>query len=165
MPESRKTFADWMRSGEALNLPGGAPPPENAPEDGADFYLPPDDAGGEERYFQMRLCRKDGVDERRLRDIARGKAAVEDEIDLHGCTAEEAREHLEMFMRRALSSGARVVEVVHGRGLRAEDGKGVLKAKTRKWLARSDAVLGFIEPRGNGGSVRVLLRKRGKTGA
>ena len=163
MPEGRGGFADWMRSGEALNLPAGARPPEAEVAAAADFFaLPPDDEGGEERYFAMREHRKDGVDNRRLREIARGRAPLEDEIDLHGWTAAEARGQLENFLRRALANGSRVVEVVHGRGLRAEDGKGVLRAKTRKWLARCDMVLGFVEPRNNSGAVRVLLRRCGR---
>ena len=162
MPENRRTFAEWMRTGEALNMPGGFRRPADAPADESVFSLPPDDEGGEDFYFNYGEHRTGGVDDRRLQNIARGKIPVEDEIDLHGWTVEEARLRLEDFLRRALAGGARVVEVVHGRGLRAEDGKGVLRAKTRKWLAKCDAVLGFVEPRKNTGAVRVLLRKRGR---
>ena len=162
MPESRKTFAEWMRSGEALNMPGGFHPAEDAPADAGFFSLPPDDDGGEDFFFNCGEHRKGGVDDRRLQSIARGKVPVDDAIDLHGWTTAEAHWRLEDFLRRALSGGARVVEVVHGRGLRAEDGRGVLRAKTRKWLARCDAVLGFVEPRNNTGAVRVLLRKNSR---
>lgn len=162
MPESPRTFAEWMRSGEALNMPGGMRPPRDdvAPGAAAGFSLPPDDGEANDRaFFHKSVCRKEGVDDRRLQGIARGKTPTEGEIDLHGWTAEEAHARLEDFLRDALAQGMRVVEVVHGRGLRAEDGKGVLRAKTRKWLAQCDAVLGYIEPRKNSGAVRVLLRK------
>lgn len=160
MTDAPKTFAEWMRSGAALNVPGAPLPPTADGRDLTGFHLPPDDGvDGEERFFSMSEHCKGGVDGRRLRDIARGKALVEDELDLHGCTAAEAHERLEEFLRRALSGGLRVVEIVHGRGLGADDGRGVLKAKTRKWLAQCDAALAFVEPRQNPGAVRALLRK------
>lgn len=165
--DAPKSFAEWMRSGAALNMPGGMAPPSREPSTVADaewFSLPPDDEGDEAEFFAMKIFRREGADDRRLQNIARGKVAVEDEIDLHGWSAEEAHSRLEDFLRRALGGGARVVEVVHGRGLRAEDGRGVLRAKTRKWLAGCDMVLGFVEPRNNSGAVRVWLRKNFRRG-
>ena len=172
MPDGRReSFADLVRSGEARIPPGGSPGPAGpggsgraeADFSGSEFFaLQPDDEGGEAEFFAMGEHRKDGANPRRLRDIARGRTRIEDEIDLHGWTAAEAHGRLEDFLRRALADGARVVEVVHGRGLRAEDGKGVLRAKTRKWLARCEMVLGFVEPRNNAGAVRVLLRRGGR---
>ena len=163
MRDGGKSFADWMRDGAALNVPAREPRESSRADSGSDagseFVWPPDCAGNAERFHNLREHRRPGVDNRRMKDIARAKRPPDDEIDLHGCALAEAHWRLGAFLRRAAGDGLRVVEIVHGRGLRADDGRGVLRGKTRQWLVQCEWILAFAELHRNSGAVRALLRK------
>ncbi|HET6377159.1 MAG TPA: Smr/MutS family protein [Methylocella sp.] len=108
--------------------------------------------------------------ERRLRQkLARGKAAPEAVIDLHGMTREQAFLALRAFMIRAQIDGARLVLVVTGKGGRAGSGgdsPGVLRKCVPSWLRAPgyrSIVLGLEEaarPHGGAGALYVRLRRR-----
>ena len=98
-----------------------------------------------------------------LRKLRRGFWPVQDVIDLHGQTSEEARQSLFKFLNYALGKEMRCVSVIHGKGWRAEGGEGVLKIRVRHWLTQFPQVLAFCEPpanAGGGGAVWVLLKAR-----
>ena len=104
--------------------------------------------------------RRGGVPSRLLERLRRGEFAVEDEVDLHGLTAAEAREALRSFLQEALGRGLHCVRVVHGKGLRSGHRGPVLKHAVNVWLRKVDAVVAFASaPRQNGGTgaVYVLL--------
>lgn len=97
-----------------------------------------------------------------LRELRQGRYAVQDELDLHGMTAKEAREALLGFMAEALKRRLRCVRIVHGKGLRSGPGGPVLKVKLNKWLPQWDAVLAFVSaPQRDGGTgaLYVLLSR------
>ena len=103
-----------------------------------------------------------------LRKLKRGEWAVQDELDLHGQRSEEARTMLSAFLAEALKGGLRCIRVIHGKGLRSENGEPVLKRKVGNWLAQRDDVLAFIQARpedGGGGAVMVLLKSKGRRSA
>jgi DNA-nicking Smr family endonuclease len=96
-----------------------------------------------------------------LSKLRRGRWSVQAELDLHGLTAEEARDALADFLLEARARGLRCVRVIHGKGLTSPNKEPVLKGKVRKWLAQWDDVLAYCEaPRhaGGGGAVLILLR-------
>ena len=98
-----------------------------------------------------------------LTKLRRGHWTLQGEVDLHGLTADEARDHLSQFLLDARGRGARCVRVIHGKGLSSPAKEPVLKGKVRRWLAHWDDVLAYCEaPRhaGGGGAVLVLLRGR-----
>jgi len=98
-----------------------------------------------------------------LAKLRRGHWSLQGEVDLHGLTADEARDHLSRFLLDARGRGARCVRVIHGKGLSSPAKEPVLKGKVRRWLAHWDDVLAYCEaPRhaGGGGAVLVLLRGR-----
>lgn len=113
--------------------------------------------------------------ERRLkRDLASGRAGVDDVIDLHGMTQARAHRELVGFLRRAAGSGARLVLVITGKGgAQRESGdwfaeeRGVLRRLAPLWLHASELrsiVLSVEEaarPHGGGGALYVRLRRRG----
>jgi DNA-nicking Smr family endonuclease len=102
-----------------------------------------------------------GVQRQTLRQLRRGGSRVEDEVDLHGLTVAEARPLLIAFLDRCRANGARVVRVIHGKGLRSESGEGVLKGMVASWLVQRADVLAFHEAKpadGGSGAVVVLLR-------
>ena len=97
-----------------------------------------------------------------VKDLHRGRFAVQDYIDLHGCVAEEAESVLRGFLREAKRRGYHCVKIIHGRGLRSPAGP-VLKKLVVDLLSvryRRD-VIGFCSARqsdGGLGALYVLLR-------
>jgi len=108
--------------------------------------------------------------ERRLRQkLARGRAAPEAAIDLHGMRRQEAFVALRQFLARAQIEGARLVLVVTGKGERGALGEGtpgILRQSVPNWLrepAYHAIVVGFEEaqrPHGGAGAFYVRLRRR-----
>ena len=108
--------------------------------------------------------------ERRLRQkLARGRAAPEAAIDLHGMRRQEAFIALRQFLTHAQSEGARLVLVVTGKGERGalgEGAPGILRQSVPHWLREPvyhAIVVGFEEaqrPHGGAGAFYVRLRRR-----
>ncbi|HVO89334.1 MAG TPA: Smr/MutS family protein [Casimicrobiaceae bacterium] len=93
--------------------------------------------------------------------LRRGRWSVQAELDLHGQTAESARDTLADFLLDARYRGLRCVRVIHGKGLTSPNREPILKGRVRKWLAHWDDVLAYCEAPshgGGGGAVLVLLR-------
>jgi DNA-nicking Smr family endonuclease len=102
------------------------------------------------------------VGKRTMRMLSRGKYAVQDEIDLHGMTVDEARPRLADFIDYAAGTGRTCVRVVHGKGLGSGDRGPVLKSAVNRWLRKMNVVLAFVSTRqvdGGTGAVYVLLEK------
>ena len=96
-----------------------------------------------------------------MRRLARGNYAVQAEIDLHGLTVVEAKQHLHQFIADSVLSGHRCVRVVHGKGRGSGERGPVLKPSVNHWLRRWDNVLAFVstpQVHGGTGAVYVLLR-------
>lgn len=154
---------------EVVPLPGRALPPEPAPVPAAAVpvvkaavaaaptpaarWAPPDIAVNTPPA---------GLDDRRWRDLRRGRIAPERTIDLHGRRAQEAHAAVHAFLADAYAEGLRCVAVITGRGSSAEGG--VLRRELPHWLNAPDLrriILGAAHPhRANTGSVHVLLRRR-----
>lgn len=104
---------------------------------------------------------RNGISRMTLRDLRRGRWPIQDELDLHGLTNDEARKLLVEFLHHATQRGLRCVNVIHGKGWRSEGRDGILKVNTRHWLTQHAQVLVFCEAppnAGGGGAVRVLLK-------
>ena len=95
-----------------------------------------------------------------LRKLRRTHWVIQDDLDLHGLTSDEAALETARFLTECKRAGLRCVRIVHGKGLRSRGREPVLKRRIRKLLTRRDEVLAFVEPRaihGGGGAVVVLL--------
>ncbi|MBR0649768.1 Smr/MutS family protein [Roseomonas terrae] len=103
-----------------------------------------------------------GLDDRRWRDLRRGRIRPERTIDLHGRRAQEAHAAVHAFLAEAYADGVRCVSVITGRGSTTEGG--VLRRELPHWLNAPDLrriILGAAHPhRANTGSVHLLLRRR-----
>ena len=94
-----------------------------------------------------------------------GEFPVQDYIDLHGLSLEEAMDDALDFFRRARVQGLRSVLVVHGRGLGSAGQVPVIKSALARWLtsrALRRHVLGFCTARaddGGTGAMYVLLTR------
>lgn len=100
--------------------------------------------------------------------LARGAAAIDARIDLHGLTQSQAHAALMRFLRRAQADGARFVLVITGKGARfADDGgeRGVLRRQVPLWLRLPEfrsLVVGFEDAHaahGGEGALYVRLRR------
>ena len=96
-----------------------------------------------------------------LRKLRRTHWVIQDDLDLHGLTGDEAAAETAAFLSECKRRGLRCVRIVHGKGLRSVGREPVLKRRIRRLLTRRDEVLAFVEPRavhGGGGAVVVLLQ-------
>lgn len=97
--------------------------------------------------------------------LHRGDFSIQAHIDLHGLTAETARNAFEAFLKRSISTGKRTVLIVHGRGL-SSPARPILKTKVYEWLTSGPWrkwVMAFSSARrcdGGAGATYVLLRHR-----
>jgi len=100
-----------------------------------------------------------------MRQLRRGQYAIQDEIDLHGMTLEEARPALHEFIEAALAQRAHCVRVVHGKGLGSGPRGPVLKNGVNRWLRRWDSIAAFCSAQphhGGTGAAYVLIRNKKK---
>jgi len=95
-----------------------------------------------------------------LRKLRRTHWVIQEDLDLHGMTGQEAALATAAFLAGCKRAGVRCVRIIHGKGLRSHGREPVLKRRIRKLLMRRDEVLAFVEPRaihGGAGAVVVLL--------
>ena len=107
--------------------------------------------------------RRPNVSEYTFRQLRRGKFSIEDEIDLHGLTKNQAKAALKDFIAETARRQLGCVRVVHGKGMRSGPEGPVLKRWVPHWLSRWNAVLAFCAARvkhGGDGAIYVLLRPR-----
>jgi DNA-nicking Smr family endonuclease len=106
-----------------------------------------------------------GADPGILQKLRLGDYSIQAHLDLHGMTAEEARQALERFIVTSVAKGIRCVLVIHGRGLNSRDQIPILKQRMSNWLKRGRLkrlVLAFSTAQpydGGAGALYVLLRK------
>jgi DNA-nicking Smr family endonuclease len=99
--------------------------------------------------------------------LARGNAAIDARIDLHGMTQAEAYGALRKLLHRSQASGAKFVLVITGKGgpSASRGDRGVLRRQVPMWLALPEFrryVLGFDvadTSHGGEGALYVRLRK------
>lgn len=107
-----------------------------------------------------------GFDRKLMLRLKRGEFAVQDHLDLHGLTKQEAELRVRQFLVQSFNKGLRCVLVVTGRGLNSENQIPILKERLPLWLRRGPArkiVLAFSTAKpydGGTGAIYVLLRRR-----
>ena len=102
------------------------------------------------------------VGRRTMRKLARGRYSVQDELDLHGMTVEEAKPRLTDFIDNSVRKDHLCVRIVHDKGLGSGDRGPVLKSAVNRWLRKWDSVLAFVSARqvdGGTGALYVLLER------
>ena len=110
-----------------------------------------------------------GFSRKLMKRLKKGEIPIQEYVDLHGLTKQEAEIRIKNFLLRSQQLGLRCVLVVHGRGLNSEDHIPVLKERLPVWLTRGPVkkiVLAFSTAMpydGGTGAIYVLLRKP-KTG-
>lgn len=114
------------------------------------------------RPADLRLGEQSGIDRSNARRLQRGQMALEDRLDLHGLSKEQAHRQLIAFISRAVQQNLRHVLVITGKG---RDGQGVLRHEVPLWL--KDAPLaGYInaisqaQPQDGGAGALYIRLKR-----
>lgn len=119
----------------------------------ADMELQPGDV--------LNFCRN-GIQHQTFKKLRRGQYRVQDELDLHGLTSDEARQLLVDFLAQAKTRGLQCLRIIHGKGHHSDARGPVLKGKVAHWLKQRDDVLAYCSARpvdGGTGAVYVLLKR------
>jgi len=108
---------------------------------------------------------RSGIQKKVIRRLKRGDLLPQhnrSELDLHGARAREAEEMLESFIAESMDLGHSCVLVIHGKGFRSADSRGVIKPLTIDWLRNAVEVMAFCsaQPRDGGTGAAYVLLKR-----
>ena len=100
-----------------------------------------------------------GVQQQVLKRLRRNYWVIQDELDLHGCTADAARILVAEFLSNGRKLGLRCVRIIHGKGYRSANGEPVLKKKLFRWLQLRSDILAYCEaaPKDGGSGATLLL--------
>lgn len=104
--------------------------------------------------------RKNGIQNRTMQKLKRGRFTVGAELDLHSMTTETAYTALLEFIEYAQAGSMESVRVIHGKGLRSKNGPR-LKLMTQQLLREHPDVLAYTSCKpadGGAGAVEVLLK-------
>ena len=107
-----------------------------------------------------------GFSRKLMKKLKRGELPVQNHVDLHGLTRQEAETEVTHFLVESFRNGLRCVLIVHGRGLNSPESLPVLKEGLPQWLNRGRVrrmVLAFATARpydGGTGATYVFLRHR-----
>ena len=102
-----------------------------------------------------------GVPQATLRDLRRGRWVIQDQVDLHGCNRDEARDLLAACMAQWKKRGIRCVRVIHGKGRGSPGREPVLKKLVAGWLRNYEDVMAYCQarlPDGGAGALIVLMK-------
>ncbi len=116
------------------------------------------DVGGDDELYWAR----DGVQESQMRKLKAGQISFEGSLDLHGLSVEKARETLWDFLAEAVRFEVRCVRVTHGKGIRLDGKRPLIKSHVNTWLRQHPQVLGFTSclPRHGGAGAAYVMLKR-----
>lgn len=105
---------------------------------------------------------KNGVQESQMHRLKAGQIAFEGSIDMHGLIVDQARNLLWEFLDEATRLEVRCVRVTHGKALRKDKSKPIIKSYVNTWLRQHPQVLGFSScqaKHGGTGAVYILLKR------
>ncbi len=108
------------------------------------------------------LWARDGVQDGQMRKLKAGQVAFEGSLDLHGMNVEKARETLWGFFAEAARMEVRCVRVTHGKAVRTDGKRPMIKSHVNTWLRQHAQVLGFTSCQarhGGAGAVYVMLKR------
>ena len=114
-------------------------------------------------FEQFLSFKHDGVDYKTMLALKKGQISVQDYIDLHGFTTEQARQEVSAFIDFARMHHLRCIKIIHGKGYAGKQDYPLMKNRINSWLRQHPQVLAFhsaIPKDGGSGAVYVLLKTR-----
>jgi DNA-nicking Smr family endonuclease len=103
-----------------------------------------------------------GVQESQMRKLKLGQIGFDGSLDLHGMTVEKARDTLWEFLAEASKLEVRCVRITHGKAVRVDGRKPMIKSHVNTWLRQHPQVLGFtscVAKHGGTGAAYVMLKR------
>ena len=118
------------------------------------------------KLADFRLGETSGIDRSSARRMQRGQVLLEDRLDLHGLSQEQAHTRLNAFINQASQQNFRQVLVITGKG---RDGHGVLRQKVPSWLKESPLchyinAISYAQPKDGGKGALYIRLKRLREG-
>ena len=111
----------------------------------------------------FRLGEMSGIDRTSARRMQRGQAPIEDRLDLHGLSQEQAQKEVKAFIGRAVQKNFRHVLIITGKG---RDGHGILREKVPEWLKDAPLcyqlnAISYAQPKDGGkGALYIRLKRQ-----
>ena len=111
----------------------------------------------------FRLGDVSGIDRLSARRMQRGQMPIEDRLDLHGLSQEQAHKRLNTFIIRAVQQNFRHVLIITGKG---RDGHGILRQKVPAWLKDAPLchhliAISYAQPKDGGkGALYIRLKRK-----
>ncbi|WP_137817790.1 Smr/MutS family protein [Pseudomonas sp. 2FG] len=105
---------------------------------------------------------RDGVQEGQMRKLKLGQIGFEGSLDLHGMSVEKARDTLWEFLAEAAKLEVRCVRITHGKAVRLDGKRPMLKSHVNTWLRQHPQVLGFtscLPKHGGTGAIYLMLKR------
>jgi len=106
-----------------------------------------------------------GIQQKVQKKLRRGELPIEEELDLHGYTVNEAKIAIQDFIHECKRQHIRYIRIIHGKGYRSEQKIPVLKTHVAYWLPQLSDVLAFSSARANDGgtgAIYVILKSSKK---
>ncbi|MCK5893986.1 MAG: Smr/MutS family protein [Endozoicomonadaceae bacterium] len=106
---------------------------------------------------------KAGLQHSRFKRLKQGRLSIDANLDLHGCTIEEARQSLTHFLSVCQNKNYRCVQVIHGKSHCSFGQQDTIKSYVNQWLPQIHSVQAFsscLQRDGGSGAVYVLLKRR-----
>ena len=111
----------------------------------------------------FRLGETSGIDRTSARRMQRGQIHIEDRLDLHGLSQEQAQKEVKAFIGSAVQKNLRLVLIITGKG---RDGHGILREKVPEWLKDVPLcyhlnAISYAQPKDGGkGALYIRLKRQ-----
>ena len=111
----------------------------------------------------FRLGETSGIDRTSARRMQRGRVPIQDRLDLHGLSQEQAQKEVKAFIGNAVQKNFRHVLIITGKG---RDGHGILREKVPEWLKDAPLcyhlnAISYAQPKDGGkGALYIRLKRR-----
>ena len=106
-----------------------------------------------------------GIQQKAQKKLRRGELPIEEELDLHGYTVNEAKTAIQDFLYECKRQHIRYIRIIHGKGYRSDQKIPVLKTHVAYWLPQLNDVLAFSSAQardGGTGALYVILKSSRK---
>jgi len=106
-----------------------------------------------------------GIQQKAQKKLRRGEFPIEEELDLHGYTVNEAKTAIQDFLFECKKQHIRYIRIIHGKGYRSDQKIPVLKTHVAYWLPQLPDVLAFSSAQardGGTGAIYVILKSSRK---
>lgn len=104
-----------------------------------------------------------GASPRLLKKLRRGDFVIQDELDLHGSNANEAKHQTHRFINDCARDNVSAARIVHGKGRNSAGRTPVLKNLLLGWLSKNKHVVAVVSAPfndGGTGAVYVLINAK-----